>query len=69
VSSIVDAVEVDVGPDESVDVPVDDSDVVDDFSEELDAPSSAAAMAGLLTIAAPIPSATASPPTLPMNRP
>ena len=61
--------EVDVGPDESADEGVVDSDVVDDFSEELDASSSAAAMAGLLAIAAPIPSATASPPTLPMNRP
>jgi hypothetical protein len=38
-------------------------------SEELDFPSSAAAIAGLLAIAAPIPSATANPPTLPMNRP
>jgi len=37
--------------------------------EELAWLSSAAAMAGLLAIAAPIPSATASPPTLPMNRP
>jgi hypothetical protein len=41
----------------------------DDDSDELDCPSSAAAIPGLLAIAAPIPSATASPPTLPMKRP
>jgi hypothetical protein len=62
-------VEADVGPDDSADEAVDDADVVDDFSEEFDAPSSAAAMAELWAIAAPMPSATASPPTLPMNRP
>jgi hypothetical protein len=41
----------------------------EELSDELDSPSSAAAIAGLLAIAAPIPSATAKPPTLPMNRP
>ena len=41
----------------------------DEDSEELDWPSSAAAIPGLLAIAAPIPSATAKPPTLPMKRP
>ena len=41
----------------------------DAASEEFDGPSSAAAIAGLLAIAAPIPSATANPATLPMNRP
>jgi hypothetical protein len=44
-------------------------DFEDPASEELDFPSSAAAIAALLAIAAPIPSATANPPTLPMNRP
>jgi TetR/AcrR family transcriptional regulator, repressor for neighboring sulfatase len=44
--------------------------VLDDpVSEAFDVSSSAAAIAGLLAIAAPIPNATASPPTLPMNRP
>ena len=44
--------------------------VLDDpDSVDVDAPSSAEAIAGLLAIAAPIPNATASPPTLPMNRP
>jgi hypothetical protein len=41
----------------------------DEDSDELDSPSSAAAIPGLLAIAAPIPSATANPPTLPMKRP
>jgi hypothetical protein len=62
-------------------VPADSVDVVDvvpsdfadpaseDFSDELDWPSSAEAIAGLLAMAAPIPRATARPPTLPMNRP
>jgi hypothetical protein len=43
--------------------------VFEEVAEALDLPSSAPAMAGLLAIAAPIPSATANPPTLPMNRP
>ena len=47
----------------------DDEDSDDDDSEELDWPSSAAATPGLLAIAAPIPRATAKPPTLPMKRP
>ena len=46
-----------------------DSEVADVFSLAGAWPSSAAAMPGLLAIATPIPSATASPPTLPMNRP
>ncbi|BBY43528.1 hypothetical protein [Mycolicibacterium celeriflavum] len=40
-----------------------------ELSDELEAPSSAAASPGLLAIATPTPSATASAPTLPMNRP
>jgi hypothetical protein len=46
-----------------------DSELDDDDSEELDWPSSAAAIPGLLAIAAPMPRATAKPPTLPMKRP
>jgi AcrR family transcriptional regulator len=45
-----------------------DSEEFEEF-EDVEVPSSAAASAGLLAIAAPIPNATASPPTLPMNRP
>jgi TetR/AcrR family transcriptional regulator, repressor for neighboring sulfatase len=41
----------------------------DPASEALAFPSFALAIAGLLAIAAPIPSASANPPTLPMNRP
>ncbi|WP_232425740.1 hypothetical protein [Mycobacterium sp. JS623] len=48
-----------------------DSEEFEEFEEfeEAEVPSSAEAIAGLLAIAAPIPSATASPPTLPMKRP
>jgi hypothetical protein len=46
-----------------------ESELDDDDPEELDCPSSAAAIPGLLAIAAPIPRATARPPTLPMKRP
>ena len=41
----------------------------DDPCEVVDPPSSAAAMPGLLAIAAPTPSATANAPILPINRP
>jgi hypothetical protein len=44
-------------------------DVGDDAGEPDDRPSSADAIAALLAIAAPIPNATANPPTLPMKRP
>jgi hypothetical protein len=46
-----------------------DFDSADEDLEESDWPSSAEAMAAPLVIATPIPMATASPPTLPMNLP
>jgi hypothetical protein len=48
---------------------LDESELADDDSEPLEVPSSAAATPGVLAIAAPIPSATANAPTLPMKRP
>jgi len=74
VSSLVDDEDVDVDElelveDDSLDDVAELVPDVDPDPEVSDWPSSAAAMPGLLAIAAPIPSATASAPTLPMNRP
>ncbi|WP_337442237.1 hypothetical protein [Mycolicibacterium moriokaense] len=67
---VVDAADVDAADGfESVDFDSADFESAEDDLEESDWPSSAEAMAAPLAIATPIPMATASPPTLPMNLP